>query len=50
MPNQTLKPGYEQQFETPFTNMKIEALEQSFKQDMHYMKNVLEAQNESFKT
>ena len=41
--------GYQQQFETPYANLKIEALESSFKQDMHYMKNVLEAQNDSFK-
>lgn len=44
--NQT---GYVKQFETPYNNFKIDNLEQSFKEDMHYMKSVLEAQNESFK-
>ena len=37
--------GYVNQFKRPYEDIKIEALEHSFKEDMHYMKNVLEAQN-----
>lgn len=32
-----------------YNDLRIEALEQSFKEDMHYMKGILEAQNDSFK-